>query len=406
MIGPAAPAAEARGAEAAVGAVGATNLAIAALTLVNGVLIARLLGPEGRGALFAMAASPTAAGALVGMLAHQALARRAASGLETRARLNGLALLATLPLAAVTAAVSVLLLALAGGRLEPAHARAALLYSVVWAPAAVALFNFQAVDMGGRRWARYNLLRLAPYPVILAGVTACAVLGVRDPPALLLVLLASTVAPFLARTALALREGGFARPAAGEVRALAGEAVPFASAGAGGAALAHADQLVAAAVLAPEAAGLYAVAQRAGLLFAPLASAVGAVAFAHAAASDRRPVARAYPAVLAVAALVLAPAVWALVPILFGEAFAGARPAAVLALGAGLLAALAEVREQATEGEGRPLRVLPARLAAASALGAAAVPAGLRAGAAGIAAACLLAQAVRLAVTAAMRERA
>jgi O-antigen/teichoic acid export membrane protein len=392
---------------AALGATGASNVGIAAFTLLNGILIARLLGPEGRGSLFAMVAFPTAAAALVGSFAHNAIARRSARGRETRGRLNGLVLQATLLPAAATALASVALVAIGGAQLEAAETRAALAYAVAWAPAAVGLLNFQAVDMGAQRWSRYNLLRLMPYPVILAGVAACMATGTRDAAAMLAVLLLSTAAPLAVRVGLALRDGGFERVPGAEVRALHREAVPFAAAGAGAAALAHADQLVAAAALAPATAGIYAVAQRAGLLLAPLASAAGVIAFSHSARAGggHAPGGRAYPAVLAAAAVVLAPAIWLLVPVLYGPEFAPARLPAVIALGAGLVAATAERREQHVEGGGDPLRVVPGRVAGALAVAAAAVVFGLRHGAAGIALASVLGQTVRASVSLALSPR-
>jgi O-antigen/teichoic acid export membrane protein len=393
---------------AALGATSASNAGIAAFTLLNGILIARLLGPEGRGSLFAMVAFPAAAAALVGSFAHNAIARRAAGGLSAGARLNGLVLYATLLLAAATALASVALVALGGAQLDAGDQRAALLYAAASAPAAVGLRNFQAVDMGAGHWSRYNLLRLLPYPVILAGAAACMATGIRDPRVVLAIVLLSTVAPFAVRMGLAFRDGGFERVRAAELRALHRESLPFAAAGAGAAALAHVDQLVAAAALAPAAAGVYAVAQRAGLLLAPLASAAGVVAFSHAARGGdggRPPGARAYPLVLAAAALALVPGVWLLVPVLYGAAFAPARLPAVIALAAGLAAALAELREQRVEGGGDPLRVVPGRVAGALALAAGAVAFGLRWGAAGIAGACVLGQVVRGLVSLSLARR-
>ena len=388
---------------AALGAAGAANITIAALTLLNSVLMARLLGPEGRGSVFAMVAFPTAAAALFGSFAHPAIARRAAAGREAPRRLNGLVLHATLPLAAATAVLSAALIVLGGVQLDAHEKQAALLYAIAWAPAAVVLFHFQAADMGGARWGRYNVLRLLPYPLILAGLLACLASGRRDPDVILAILLASTLAPAAVRAWLAHRDGGFERVPARDLVALFREAVPFVAAGGGAAVLAHADQVVAAVALPAAGAGIYAVAQRARLLLAPLASAAGAVSFSHAARgrSADPPLGTArFPAVLVAAWLVLLPAVWYLVPVFYGDAFAAARLPAMIALCAGLLAALADVREQRVEGAGDPLRVVPGRVAGALALAAAAVPAGLRYGSTGIAAACVLGQGVRTLVAA------
>jgi O-antigen/teichoic acid export membrane protein len=382
------------------GAAGATNAAVFAFVLVNGVLMARLLGPSGRGTVFMTVALPTAAAALVGSWVYPVLVRRAAAEGASLRRLNALCLRATVPLAVVTALLSWLLIALAGRQLDGPARWTAVVYAALWSPLSLLILNFQAHDLGRARWRRYNVLRLLPYPVILAGLLACFLLGRRDPGGVLLVLLASNLPPAVARLWLARRDGGSEQVDPAEVDGLYREALPFLAASGGTAALTYADQVVAAALLAPAEAGLYAVAQRMSLLLAPLSTAAGAVSLSEAA----RPAAAApaglawrgrVVAVLAGAFLALAPAVWFLVPVLYGREFTGARVAGLLALGAGVLAALADFREQRLEGAGRPLRALPGRAGGALALVALAVPAGLRWGPAGIAAGSVVGQCVR-----------
>ena len=382
-------------------AAGATNVAITAFVLVNSVVMARLLGPAGRGAVFVVVAVSTAAAALVGSFAHPVLARRAASALDPAPRLHGLCLLATVPLAVAAAAVTIALVLWGGLPLSSQEKGAAVIYALLWSPASLVVLAFQAADMGTARWRRYHALRMLPYPVILAGLLLCFASGRRTAAAALLVLLASMVAPMAARLWLAAREGGFDAPTPGDLRALYREGLPFLASSSGAAALAHADQMVAALVLRPAEAGLYAVAQRAGLMLTPLAMAAGVVGFSEAARGAPAPAAgepRSGALVtlfIVVSAVVLAPAIYFAVPFLYGSAFAPARGAAVLALGGGLVAALAEVREQRLEGAGRPLRAVPGRFAGAAAMVLGALPAGLRFGPPGIVAGGALGQCVR-----------
>jgi O-antigen/teichoic acid export membrane protein len=373
---------------------------VTAFTVLNGVLMARLLGPAGRGAVFATVVFPTAAAALVGSFAYPVLARRAAAAREGSPRLNGFCLLATLPLAVATALTSALIILMAGSQLDAGQRRAAILYAILWSPTSLLILNFQAIDLGRARWRRYNVLRLLPYPLILAGLLACFGTGRRDPEGVLLVLLASNLGPIAVRVWLARREGGFASVARSDLLDLYREALPFVAASGGAAALAYADQLVAATVLPPAEAGLYAVAQRAGLLMTPMAAAAGAVSFSEAArqpagVTASQPWRRTMVMAMVASCAVLAVAVWFLVPVLYGRAFTGARTAAVLALVAGLLAALADLRELRLEGAGVPLRVVPGRLAGAAALAAVAAAAGLRWGPAGIVAASIVGQGLR-----------
>jgi O-antigen/teichoic acid export membrane protein len=383
---------------AAAGAVGATNLGVAAFTLVNGVIMARMLGPGGRGALLAMMAFPTAAAALAGAFVQSALARRAAAPEPPRAHLNALALWAALPAAGAGAALAAAMVIAAGDRFDPGQRRAVLLYALLWTPVSLAILNLLALDLGAARWRRYNGMRLLLYPVILIGLGVAAWQGTRAPAAVLAILLAANAAVLLARVRVAARDGGFARVAAADVRALYREALPFLSASAAGAALVNADQLVAALVLPPVEAGFYAVAQRAAALMAPLASAAGVVAFSGAARGESTAVTpweRGVSLMLAGAALALAPVVFYAVPVLFGRDFLPARGPAVLALLAGLVGALTELREQRLEGGGRPLSMVPGRVAGALALTAVAVPAGVRYGPAGVVAGTVAAHSVR-----------
>ena len=114
-------------------------------------------------------------------------------------------------------------------------------------------------------------------------------------------------------------EGGFERVSRGDLLKLYREALPFLAASGGAAALTYSDQLVAATVLPAAEAGLYAVAQRAGLLMVPLSSAAGAVTFSEAArepagARAPRPWGRALGVVMGTSSLAVGVGVWFLCP--------------------------------------------------------------------------------------------
>lgn len=383
---------------AAAGAVGATNVAVAAFTLVNGVIMARLLGPGGRGSLLAMMAFPTAAAALAGSFVQPALTRRSARSAGSLGRLQALGLWAALPVAALAAVAAAAMVLAAGDRFDAGQRRAVLVFAIAWTPISLAILNLLALDLGRARWRRYNALRLLLYPAILAGLGALVWRGLRSPEHVLAVLLAANAVVLAARLWLAARDGGFAPVSAFDVRTLYRDGLPFLAASVAGAALVNADQLVAAVVLPPAQAGFYAVAQRSAALIVPMASAAGVVAFSSAARGESAagvPWERGVSLGLAAAALALAPVVWYLLPVVFGRDFLPARGAAVLALLAGLAAALTELREQRLEGGGRPLAMVPGRVAGALTLAAVAVPAGARYGPIGVVAATVAAHSVR-----------
>ena len=389
----------------AMGAAGATNAAIAALTLVNGVIVARLLGPEGRGALFALLAYPTVVAGTLGAFVQPALARRAALRPDASPReLNGLCLWSAAPLALASGLLAAAILLGAPG-LTGAERAAGLVYAAGWTPANFLLMNLLALDLGRARWRRYNTLRFLLYPLILGCLLLTVVFGrtgVRD---IVGVYLASNLALLGVRLGIAWREGGFGRPSRAGLAAFFREAAPFFAPGATTALSGQLDELVAAGALGHEARGLYAVAQRAGGLTAPLGAAAGQVAFADAAARQthgspeqaRRELAplRLTAAALGVLAVCLAPAVWFLIPRLYGNAFAGARTPALFCLGGSALLALAQAGEQRLEGAGRPGLALRSRAAGVVALLALAVPAALVFGLHGLVAGVASAQALR-----------
>lgn len=387
------------------GATGATNLAILALTLLNGVIVARLLGPEGRGALFALLAYPTVVAGAVGAFVQPALARRAAAGTsEAGARLGGLALLSALPLSLATLAIACPLLWWAPW-LDRGQRGAGLAYAVLWTPAGFALLNLLALDLGRARWRRYNALRFALYPLNLAGLLAAAATGHTQLGHVLAVYLGANLALLAARLAIGAREGGIRNVEPGGLAALYREARPYWLPSATTVFAGQLDQLLAAATLDHGSAGLYAVAQRAGGLTTPLGDAAGQVALADAAArSGTSPAAdavgelaplRLTAAALAGLTLALGPLVWWLIPLLYGDAFAAARAPALVCLGGSAVLALAQSGEQRLEGAGRPGLALRSRAAGLAAMLGVTAPAGIGFGLWGLVAGAAVAQALR-----------
>lgn len=387
----------------ALGAAGATNAAILAFTVVNSVLVARMLGPDGRGALFALLAYPTVVAGLAGGWVQPALSRRAARREMPDPALNTLCVAAAAPAAAVSLALSAALLWLAPG-LAASERVAGWVYAAVWTPANFVLLNLMALDLGRARWRRYNGLRFLLYPLNLAGLLAVVLAGGAHVEQVVGVYVASNVTLLAARLGIAAREGGFAVPGGQGLLSFYREAFPFAATNATTVLASQLDQLLAAGALDRASAGLYAVAQRAGGVTAPLGEAAAQVAFVDAAGQRALSPAEAVQdlaalrvtaAAVGALAVALAPAVWILVPRLYGEPFAGARGPALLMLGASVMLALAQTGEQRLQGAGRPDLAMRSRGAGAIVLLAAGAPAAYAWGLRGLVAATLGAQAFR-----------
>jgi O-antigen/teichoic acid export membrane protein len=386
----------------ALGAAGATNAAILAFTVVNSVIVARMLGPEGRGALFALLAYPSVVAGLAGAWVQPALSRRAARREMPDRAINTLCVSAALPLAAGSLAISAALLLGAPG-LDGLRFVGAV-YAAAWTPANFVLLNLMALDLGRARWRRYNGLRLLLYPLNLAGLLGIALAGAGRLGWIVAVYVASNAALLGARLAIAAREGGFAVPGGRGLLAFYREAFPFAGTNATTVLAGQLDQILAAGALDHASAGLYAVAQRAGGVTAPLGEAAAQVAFVEAAgrhAASRAEATRELTALRLTAAAVgalavaLAPAVWLLVPRLYGAPFAGARGPALLMLGASVMLALAQTGEQRLQGVGRPDLAMRSRGAGALVLAVAGPPGAHAFGLRGLVAVTLAAQLFR-----------
>ncbi|MEZ4441045.1 MAG: hypothetical protein R3B72_18245 [Polyangiaceae bacterium] len=358
----------------AVASTGLTNIAIVALTVFNGALQARLLGPEGRGQLMSAMVYPTLVVGIGVGLTEPTLVRAASRRGDALGNVKGLIAVATglmgvvLPLATTG-----VLWGLDRFGLRTAS-QYEYIYALAWGPLAVMGRHFVTIEWGQEQWTAYNLLRALMYPCMTAGLVGLWWYEVRHVTGVLWV----HVGTHVVLAVVVLHR--FFRPPRPHLEAL--EIAPFFRegrsyllAGLTATLLLLADQLAATMWLQDAERGNYAVALRVAGMISIASASVGTVAFVDGSTEKlKRDEAfylrhRVLVLVLFVGVLGLLPVSWVGIPLVFGEEFAPAREATFMLLPGALLQALSLILEKRVEGEGRPRLATTARLLAILVLG-------------------------------------
>lgn len=348
----------------------ATTGAIQVLGLLNAVLLARLLGPEGRGELALVLLYPVLALGLVGLALNDAVVYRAARGvppgnLAPSALL--LALLAGVGVAAAGVAATPWLLA---GHADAVRQSGALYFLMV--PAGLAALHVGAVFQGRLEYGVWNAVRGTTTLVTVAGVAGLALAGLAEVETVTLAYLGGFCASAALALALARRQGWLPAP---PDRAELGQLLRFALPLQAGVVVQlvneRLDQLLIAHLLTPTDLGLYVAAMAIAVIPSIPAATLANVAYPRIAgvadAADRGPVVERYlrlaVALAGLMALALLAVGMPLVTALYGPAFVAA--VEILewyAAGAVALAARA-VLAQAVKASGRPGLATAAELA-------------------------------------------
>lgn len=387
----------------------AVNLVIQGCTIIQGVLLARVLGPEGRGQFAGAILWPSVFAGVGGLGMGIALARRAARVTDLRPVFRaGLVLALATGLTATVACAAALPWLLADVDAATRAAAWWFLPFIVFNHAALTLI---AIDHGAGRFAQYNWTRVLINPLYLAMIGALWLAGERSAAWYVGALAMATAIVATVRVGTALRyTRGF-----GAVESLPGvfrEALPFGAAGLLNPVLSVADKALLLYVLGETQLGLYAVALAAASALSSLSQAAAAVSFGmstqgeDAAAFQR--VARVFRFTAwtwVLGGVALGAAMPVLLPLVYGPAFAGAVWPAIVLIAAVALAGQASILEDAMRGQGRAFVGLEARIAGMGLFLAVGWWATRQWGVVGAAAAYALGQAVVLAVMIVMSRR-
>jgi len=341
-----------------------TNIVIQACTVVQGILVARLLGP---GQFAAAILWPGLFAAMGGMGVSVALARRAGRAHDL-ARVIRTGLVLTL----LTGTVVAVLCAAAIPWLLPGNDTVVRNAAYVFVP--FIIFNqvslaMIAIDQGAGWFAQMNWTRLIVNPVYLLFVVVLWFTGVRDVGWFVIGLLIANAAVAFARVTLAVQRA----PLPGQmepVNAVLHEALPYGFAGLLGALAASADKALLLYLLGTAQLGFYTVALTAASVVNSLAGAAGTVSFGMSAqVKDREGfdrVARMFRFTAwtwLLAGLGVAVIIPIVLPLLYGAVFRPAIWPAILLIPAAALTGQASILEESMRAQGRAFVGLEARAA-------------------------------------------
>jgi antigen flippase len=344
-----------------------TNIVIQACTLIQGILVARLLGPVGRGQFAAAILWPSLFAAMGGMGVGVALARRAGRATDL-ARVIRTGLVLTLLTGTVVMALCALAIPwlLPGADTIVRNAAYVFLPFIVFHHVSLALI---AIDQGAGWFSQMNWTRLIVNPVYLVLVIGLWLAGIRDVFWFVVSLLIAGGAVALVRVGLALWYAPLPGPTE-PVKSVLREALPFGFAGLLNPLAASADKALLLYLLGTAQLGFYTVALTAASVVNSLAGAAGTVSFGMSTqVKDREGfdrVARMFRFTAwtwLLAGLGVAVIIPIVLPLLYGAVFGPAIWPAILLIPAAALTGQASILEESMRAQGRAFVGLEARAA-------------------------------------------
>jgi len=334
-----------------------TSLIVQGFTVLQGIIVARLLGPVGRGEYAAVILWPSIFAAIGIFGTNIALARVAAKTTRYDAVIRTSILLAVL-----TGTLASVACYLALPHLLPQASRHLLGLSRLFVSFIILNHlgsNLQAVDQGAGNFKRFNLTRMLLYPVYVAFLVAMWVYDVRQVAWAAAGLLVANAVVIAVRLILALKDMPLRGPLYSPRRTLR-ESVRFGLVGAAQPLYLHADKAILLWLLGAENLGLYVVALSASAAIGSITNSAGMVSFTMAAQAGPGDGFERIARTFRVSALlwvvfggILAVAMPLLLPLVYGSEFVSAvNPARLLIVGSAF-GGLANLLDQALRGQGR-----------------------------------------------------
>ena len=339
---------------------------IKACGLILGVVLARLLGPTGRGSLETVIFWPSLFAALGLLGVDIAIKRLAATEHDIRPLTR-----AAFPLSLTLSAVTIIVCYISLPHLLP-HTQHHLLPIAVlflaFVPANHLALNLRAIDEGTGHFRRYNVIRSILNPVWLLAILVLWLLGLCTVAWLVIALLLTNYAVAVTRVAIALRPFPLMGPIYPPLRILR-EGCPFALARICDLAYERADKIMIIWLLGSRALGLYMVALAAGSLLTSVGTSANTVVFAIAAQSAGRAgfdrsakVFRGTALMWLFAGGCLVLLIPLLLPTIYGSRFADAVVPGVVLIVGSALAMQARLLDSCLRGQGHPFPGIVAKL--------------------------------------------
>jgi O-antigen/teichoic acid export membrane protein len=351
---------------------GATNIFIAVCTMVQGFILARILGPTGRGELAAAILWPSVF-AGIGLFGISTAISRAAAKKHNLEAITRTGILLALGTAAITAAGCYVLLP---RLLTQSHAhllRVAHVFLLFILMNHLAL-NLIAVDQGAGNFKRFNISRMILYPASLLLVVVIWAAGLSSVFWFVVAALLANAAVVIFRLYLALRNSKLIGPLYPPAQ-ICKEGLRFGLAKIVNTFYAYADKTLLLWLLGVRELGLYMAALTASGVVNSLASSSGMVIFTMAAQdahrSDFERIAKVFRAVVLLWVFLggcLALTMPYLLPLVYGREFVAAVNPAIWLIPGSALAGLSSLLEQTMRGQGRAFVGVEGRLAGLAAM--------------------------------------
>lgn len=341
----------------------ATSLAVQACTIIQGVLIARTLGPSGRGESVAIILWPTFFASIFLFGLPAAVARKSARE-EDAGKLIQSSLLLTLGTSSMGVLLCGLFLPLLIPQSEPSILRGATWFLPFIFFNQVTLV-LMAVDQGRGDFSKFNWTRLVINPVFLSGIVLLWILGVKDAFGYVMALLVANAIVASVRLFGAVstvrRSNSFRNDSVVSPLGLLKESLPYGASSIVGSLFQQADKTILLFLMGTTELGIYSVAMTAGMVGGTLSSAASTVVFGLSAqAGDRSgydQVARVFRLsswIWLMVGLGLVLIIPFLLPLVYGKEFNPAVVPALLLIPASALGGQAGILEDALRAQGRP----------------------------------------------------
>ena len=344
-----------------------TSVIVQCFTIVQGIIIARLLGPLGRGQYAAVILWPNVFAA-IGIFGTNIALARAAAKTDRYDQVIRTSIL----LALITASLSSIACYLLLPYLLP-QAEQQLLdlsrFFVIFIILNHLALNLIAVDQGAGNFKRFNFTRAVLYPVYVSFLIVMWATGVRQVKWAAIGLLVANLVVVLVRLGLVVKDMNLWGRLYSPIRAIK-ESIRFGLVGAAMPLYMQADKAILLWLLGAENLGLYVVALSASAAIGSITNSAGMVSFTAAAQVQRGEGFEKIAKTFRMSALlwlvfggILAIAMPLLLPLVYGGEFASAVNPARLLIAGSAFAGLANLLDQSMRGQGRAFAGLEGRLA-------------------------------------------
>ena len=344
-----------------------TSVFIQGCTVLQGILIARLLGPVGRGEFAAVILWPMMFAGL-GIFGSNIAIARASAKLDD----HGEVLRTATVLAFITSALSSLVCFIVLPWLMPqaeSHLISLARLFVLFIPLNHLALNLIAIDQGSGNFKRFNFTRAILNPLYVMILIGLWLAGIREVRWFVIALLVSNLGVVVVRLFLAIRK----YPIAGKLYSLVSivkQSIHFGLAGIAQPVYMQADKALMLWLLGAKNLGLYMVALSASAVIGSITNSAGMVSFTMAAQAGKGDGFERIAKTFRVSVLlwlffggILALIMPFVLPFVYGNDFADAVNPARLLIGGSAFAGLANMLEQAVRGQGKAFVGLEGRLA-------------------------------------------